>query len=57
MFFRGIVKTNPRFRQRAFVSVPELNVDVMIKGFRLMNRAMDGDTVFIELDPVQLWLE
>jgi len=39
------------------VSVPELNVDVMIKGFRLMNRAMDGDTVFIELDPVQLWLE
>ena len=57
MFFRGIVKTNPRFRQRAFVSVPELNVDVLIKGFRVMNRAMDGDTVIIELDAVQTWLE
>jgi exoribonuclease R len=57
VFFRGVVKTNPRFRQRAFVSIPELNVDVLIKGFREMNRAMDGDTVIVELDSVQTWLE
>lgn len=30
VYFKGIVKTNPRFRRRAFVSVPELNIDVLI---------------------------
>lgn len=42
-------------RHRAFVQVPELNLDVMIDGQTLMNRALDGDTVFIQLDPVQKW--
>ena len=57
LFFKGVVRTNPRFKQRAYVSIPELNMDVVVKGFRLMNRAMDGDTVLVELDPVQHWLE
>jgi len=48
---------NPKFRHRAYVSVQELNVDVLVEGYKLMNRALDGDTVLIELLPVHQWIE
>ena len=51
------MRTNPKFKHRAFVTVPELKTDIMIKGFKTMNRAMDGDTVLVELFPVHQWLE
>jgi len=54
---KGVVRTNPKFRHRAFIQVPELNIDVLIKGFSLMNRSMEGDTVLIELLPIHNWLE
>lgn len=38
---------NPKFRHRAYVSIGELNVDVLIESYRLINRALDGDTVLI----------
>ena len=48
---------NPKFRHRAYVSITELNIDVLVESYRLMNRALDGDTVLIELLPVHSWIE
>jgi exoribonuclease R len=39
---------NPKFRHRAYV---------LVESYRLMNRALDGDTVLIELLPVHSWIE
>lgn len=56
--FEGVVRTSARLRQvRAYVTVPELNMDVLIEGYKNMNRAMDGDKVLVELAPVCQWLE
>ena len=48
---------NPKFRHRAYVSIAELNIDVLVESYRMMNRALDGDTVIIELLPVHSWVE
>ena len=55
--WKGVVRMNPKFRHRAYVSINELNVDVLIESYRLMNRALDGDTVLIQLLPVHSWTE
>lgn len=55
--WKGLVRMNPKFRHRAYISVTELNIDVLIESYRLMNRALDGDTVLIELLPVHSWIE
>ena len=52
VFVEGTVRTNPKFKHRAFVSCPGLDADILIKGFTQMNRAMNGDTVLVELTPV-----
>ena len=57
IIFEGVVRMNPKFRHRAYVSIQELNVDVLVEGYKLMNRALDGDTVLIELLPVHQWIE
>jgi exoribonuclease R len=55
--FKGIFKINPKFRNRAFVQVPELKLDVFIEDHIKMNRALDGDVVLIKLDKSQTWKE
>ena len=35
----------------------DLKVDIMIEGQANMNRALDGDTVLVQLDPVKQWQE
>jgi hypothetical protein len=55
--FKGIFKINPKFRNRAFVQVPELKLDVFIEDQIKMNRALDGDVVLIKLDKSQTWKE
>ena len=55
--WKGVVRMNPKFRHRAYVSISELNIDVLIESYRLMNRALDGDTVLIHLLPVHSWIE
>jgi exoribonuclease R len=55
--WKGVVRMNPKFRNRAYVSIPELDVDVLLENYRMMNRALDGDTVLIELLPVHSWIE
>mmetsp|Transcript_19524 Transcript_19524/g.30006 ORF Transcript_19524/g.30006 Transcript_19524/m.30006 type:complete len:142 (+) Transcript_19524:2376-2801(+) len=57
LLWKGKLKTNPRFKHRAFVSIDELKVDVLISQYRLVNRAVDGDTVLIELMPAPTWVE
>ena len=48
---------NPKFRYRAYVSIQELNIDILVEGYKLMNRTMDGDQVLIEMMPVHQWIE
>ena len=57
-FFLGVLRTNSRLRQvRAYITVNGLNLDVLVEGYKNMNRAMDGDTVMIEMSPVSMWIE
>lgn len=46
---------NPHNRNRAFVSVEGIKVDVMIDGLSSQNRALDGDTVLIQLLNPSRW--
>jgi hypothetical protein len=55
IYFKGAVRTNPKFPNRAFVTVDGLNVDVVIKGFIHLNRSMHGDTVLLQLFPAHQW--
>ena len=57
IYYKGVVRMNPKFRHRAYVSIPELDVDVLVEGYKLMNRSMDGDSVLIEMMPVHSWIE
>ena len=56
-YFKGIIRMNPKFRYRAYVSIQELNIDILVEGYKLMNRTMDGDNVLIEMMPVHQWIE
>ena len=55
--FEGMIRVNPNNRRRAFVNINGLMTDVMIDGLFLQNRALDGDTVLIELLPPVKWVE
>lgn len=56
-FFKGVIKMNSNFRHRAYVSVKELKVDVLVDGHRNMNRALDGDEVAVWLERTKFWKE
>ena len=45
--FEGNIRVNPNNRNRAFVSIQGIKIDVMIDGLSSQNRALDGDTVLI----------
>ena len=49
VLFEGFMRINPNNRNRAFVSVEGVNIDVMIDGLGAQNRALDGDTVIVQL--------
>jgi len=49
-YFKGIIRINPKFRHRAYVSVEGFPNDVLIDGDDNINRAMDGDEVVISLE-------
>jgi hypothetical protein len=57
LLWQGKVRLHPRNRQRAFVVVGDLQVDVLVDGERQINRALDGDLVLLELLPVALWAD
>jgi len=54
---KGVVKASSKNPRLVFISVPELDVDIMVDGPRAINRAMDGDTVLVKLDPASRWRE
>lgn len=49
-YFKGIIRINPKFRHRAYVSLEGFPNDVLIEGDDNINRAMDGDEVIISLE-------
>jgi hypothetical protein len=49
-YFKGVIRINPKFRHRAYVSVEGFPNDVLIEGDDNINRAMDGDEVVISLE-------
>jgi hypothetical protein len=57
LLWKGIFRKKSKFMHRAFISIEELNIDVLVLSYKLMNRALDGDTVYIELLPVYSWIE
>jgi DIS3-like exonuclease 2 len=54
-YFEGVIRMNQMNRKKAFVNVKGLKMDVMIDGLMCQNRALDGDTVIIELLPPIRW--
>ena len=54
-YFEGILRVNQTNRRRAFVSVNEFDIDVMLDGLFAQNCALDGDRVLIELFPIIRW--
>lgn len=53
--FEGVLRVSQTNRKRAFVTVAGVAVDVMIDGLYSQNRALDGDTVVIELLEPYRW--
>lgn len=51
------MRVNQTNRRRAFVSVNEFDIDVMLDGLFAQNCALDGDRVLIELFPIMRWQE
>lgn len=47
--FKGLIRINKRNRTDAYVTCENLDADVFINGQRDRNRALDGDTVVVEL--------
>lgn len=56
-FFEGILRSVANNRRRAFVYVNGIKVDIMIDNLLSQNRALDGDTVLIEILPPSRWAE
>ena len=57
-YFQGEIRTHElqKGRYRAYVSIPELKLDIQINGNKNINRAIEGDKVTVELLPVASWI-
>eukprot|EP01119_Soliformovum_irregulare_P004628 TRINITY_DN1568_c0_g2_i2.p1 TRINITY_DN1568_c0_g2~~TRINITY_DN1568_c0_g2_i2.p1 ORF type:complete len:1119 (+),score=333.19 TRINITY_DN1568_c0_g2_i2:22-3357(+) len=53
--FQGKIRINARNRQDAYVTVDGLERDIYIDGSTNRNRALEGDTVVVRLEPVAKW--
>lgn len=53
---RGVLRVNARDRGEAYLTLEGLDVDLLIKGDRRQNRAVDGDEVAFRVLPVAEWL-
>lgn len=53
--FEGILRMAQHNQRKGYVNVNGLTVDVLIDGCDKLNRAMDGDTVVVELLPMNKW--
>ncbi|KAJ4814037.1 DIS3-like exonuclease 2 [Rhynchospora pubera] len=53
--FKAKFRVNAHNRAEAYCTVDGLPVDVLINGIVAQNRAIEGDTVAITLDPITIW--
>jgi exoribonuclease R len=57
LLYKGVLRVNGKNRRHAYVTCQGLRVDVKIEGDPDRNRAIHGDTVAVELYPVNEWSE
>eukprot|EP00200_Dunaliella_tertiolecta_P013933 CAMPEP_0202393696 /NCGR_PEP_ID=MMETSP1127-20130417/93044_1 /ASSEMBLY_ACC=CAM_ASM_000462 /TAXON_ID=3047 /ORGANISM="Dunaliella tertiolecta, Strain CCMP1320" /LENGTH=1176 /DNA_ID=CAMNT_0048996285 /DNA_START=55 /DNA_END=3585 /DNA_ORIENTATION=+ len=55
--FRGRFRVNAGDRNEAYITIPGLPHDCMLRGERAQNRAMEGDEVAVQLLPVSHWFK
>jgi hypothetical protein len=53
--YKGVLRINPHNRNDAYVTVEGLDQDVYIDGYIHRNRALEGDTVVVELVDKSQW--
>mmetsp|Transcript_30979 Transcript_30979/g.79024 ORF Transcript_30979/g.79024 Transcript_30979/m.79024 type:complete len:1166 (-) Transcript_30979:319-3816(-) len=53
--FRGKIRVNATDRREAYLTVPGLPHDVLIRGEKYQNRAIDGDEVVVRVNAVSEW--
>lgn len=53
--FKVLFRVNAHNRLEAYCKIEGVPTDVLISGIAAQNRAMDGDVVVIEVDPLSFW--
>lgn len=53
--FKSMFRVNAHNRVEAYCKIDGLPVDVLISGFHSQNRAVEGDIVAIQVDPLSCW--
>ncbi|KAL8467159.1 hypothetical protein ACS0TY_036030 [Phlomoides rotata] len=55
MLWRAVFRVNSYNRLEAYCKIDGVQTDILINGVVAQNRAIDGDTVAIAIDPPSLW--
>ncbi|CAM8942755.1 unnamed protein product [Rhodiola kirilowii] len=53
--FKGIFRVNAHNRFEAYCKIDGVPVDILINGLAAQNRAVEGDIVAIQVDPLSCW--
>lgn len=53
--FKAYFRVNAYNRLEAYCKIEGVSTDILINGIAAQNRAVEGDTVVIKVDPVSLW--
>ncbi|KAL1820502.1 hypothetical protein ACET3Z_015371 [Daucus carota] len=53
--FRALFRVNAHNRLEAYCKIEGVPIDILISGSDAQNRAVEGDIVVIEIDPLSLW--
>ncbi|KAG2436972.1 hypothetical protein HXX76_006487 [Chlamydomonas incerta] len=53
--FRGKIRVNAGDRREAYITIPGLPHDVLLRGDACQNRAVEGDEVAVALQPLAAW--
>lgn len=54
-FIEGALRINPRNYEDAYVNSPDGKMDIYIGGMQNRNRALNGDSVVVQINPKQEW--
>lgn len=53
--FKALFRVNAHNRLEGYCKIDGVPTDILISGFAAQNRAVEGDTVAIKIDPLPLW--